>query len=537
MEEKKGGFLRWPWNIFIYVLLAAALRLFAIPVILILMSIQRKNNPHGVAEGYCLSRTRKKLIWMLWGLLCVGAGVAVFFYMSYMELWQKQTRWEPIDYVTLVIGGGAGILLLLLGFYMVFVSIRDTFFPEKSALADSIRSQLPYPEEAPPVEKLFAMVDDDLKANGQWFDEVGIGQEWVLGEAANRIDRIRGIFVVDKIVNHHNGNRTSSERVLQLALVDDRWQKHVTNFKYPNELQAAADYLALRVPEARRGVNGQLDRFWGADESERESFERDFRQKQALRASKTAQREFVNGGAQDMILKRRSGAVTSRVTASLVEEVLDRCLNGDETGFELTPTRPVEAQGRTLHSLNCFVQTKGEQKILLLFQLAANPREKSLGLTRVLDRREALEILAAWLRRTVPNLADWDLRQIYEASRTDQPQVRKSHARLSLIYASGAAENHTTFTGEDIQIAAEGIVNGTYQLVDLTHPAGYLWIRVTAGDKTDARCTVEAAKPGESELEFYTTMMPPKEAAAWLTGYPHGQYLPGGRNWKRIKKT
>ena len=34
-------------------------------------------------------------------------------------------------------------------------------------LAKSIRSQLPYPDEAPPVEELFAMVDRDIQANGQ----------------------------------------------------------------------------------------------------------------------------------------------------------------------------------------------------------------------------------------------------------------------------------------------------------------------------------------------------------------------------------
>ena len=85
-------------------------------------------------------------------------------------------------------------------------------------------------------------------------------------------------------------------------------------------------------------------------------------------------------------------------------------------------------------------------------------------------------------------------------------------------------------------LAAEGIVDGTYQLVDLTHPQGYLWIRVTAGDKTDARCTVEATRPGGPELEFYIAKLPPREAAAWLTGYPHGQFLPGGQGWKRVRK-
>lgn len=65
MKEKKGVFLRWPWNVVVYVLLFLALRLFAVPVILLLMGMQQRNNPNGVAEGYCLSRTRKRLTWLI----------------------------------------------------------------------------------------------------------------------------------------------------------------------------------------------------------------------------------------------------------------------------------------------------------------------------------------------------------------------------------------------------------------------------------------------------------------------------------------
>ena len=209
MKEKKGGFLRWPWNVVVYVALVVALRLFAIPVILILMNVQRKNNPHGAAEGYCLSRTRKKLSWVFWGLLWLVVA-AVLFYMFHVGLQEDRAYWETTDYVTLAVCGGGGLLLLLLGVYMGYAGVRDTFFPGKSALADSIRSQLPYPDETPPVEELFAMVDDDLKANGQWFGEVGIGREWVLGDAVNRIDRLRGIFTVDKIVHRHSGKRTTT---------------------------------------------------------------------------------------------------------------------------------------------------------------------------------------------------------------------------------------------------------------------------------------------------------------------------------------
>ena len=252
---------------------------------------------------------------------------------------------------------------------MGYAGARDTFFPEKSALAASIRSQLPYPEEAPPVGELFAMVDRDLKANGRWFDEMGIGREWVLGEQVNRIDRIRGVFVVDETRTRRSGGRTITSRVLQLVLVDDRWQKHITDFKKPQELRAAADCLALRVPDARRGTNSQWSAFWSMDESEREAFERDFRQKQSRRASEAAQREILSEGPQDMILKRRNGEVTSRVTVSLVEEVLKRCLSGEESGFELTPTRPVEGGGRTFRSLDCLIRAEGEETILLLLEI------------------------------------------------------------------------------------------------------------------------------------------------------------------------
>ena len=85
-------------------------------------------------------------------------------------------------------------------------------------------------------------------------------------------------------------------------------------------------------------------------------------------------------------------------------------------------------------------------------------------------------------------------------------------------------------------VAAEGLVDGAYQTVELTHPEGYLWIRITAGDKLDARCTVEATRADPDKLRFFRTKMPPRQAAAWLLGYPHGEYLPGGKEWKDFTK-
>lgn len=429
MEEKEGRFLRWPWNVVVYVVLFLVLRLFAVPIILFLLWVQQKNNPHGVAEGYCLSRTRKRLTWMIWALLVLAMSAGLLCMLK-VGLDQDRTYWETMDYVTLAVCGIGGPLLLIGGLYLGYIAVRDSFFPEKSALAKSIRNQLPYPDNAPPVEELFAMVDADLKENAQWFGPVGIGREWVLGDGVNKIDRIRGIFVVNELHQHHTQTGIRTSRNMELVLIDDRWQRTVTSFRDLKDLQAAADCLALRVPYAQRGTNGENTKFWTMDESARENFEREFRKKQSLRASEQAWREASGGGTQDMILQH--------VHAS--------------------------------------------------------------------DRQQ-------------------------EAS----PRSRPSQAKLSLVYASGAAENHTTFTDEDVQIAAEGIVDGTYQLVDLTHSVGYLWIRVTAGDKRDGCCTVEATKPEGENLERYMAKLPPREAAAWLTGYPHGQYLPGGKEWKRVK--
>lgn len=537
MNEKKGFYLRWPWNVVVYLALLAALRLFAVPIILILMAVQRKNNPHGVEEGYCLSRTRKRITWLIWALLALvlSGGLLCLFLVGWR---QDRAYFETMDYVTLVVSGVGGLLFFAGGLYLAYAAIRDSFFPAKSALADSIRSQLPYPEEAPPVEELFAMVDNDLRENGRWFGPVGVGREWVLGDGASKIERIRGIFIINELHSHHTQTGTRTSRTMELVLVDDRGRRNGTTFQNLKEMEAAADCVALRVPEARRGSGSQCSSFLAMDDSAREEFEQDFRQRRSRRISEEARRESLSSGPQDMILKRRDGEVTSRVSPSLVADVLRRCLEGAESGFELTPTRPVEGGGRSFGSLNCFARPEApeDSRVLLVLEESAPGGGEPLGLALTTDARRAREILEGWLRREVPDLTGWDLRRVYAAPQAPRSQARPSKAKLSLVYASGAAENHTTFTEEDVQVAAEGIADGTYQLVDLTHASGYMWIRVTAGDKTDGRCTVEATRPDGEELGFYTAKMPPREAAAWLTGYPRGQFLPGGRDWKRVKK-
>lgn len=528
MKEKNGRFLRWPWNIVIYALLLLVLRLFAIPIILILMWVGQKSNPNGVQEGYCLSRTRKKISWAIWGLVCLILSGASFWLLS-IGLQQDQTYWKDVDNETLIASGATGTLFLLLGLYMVIHGVKDSFFPGKSTLANSIRAQLPYPDEAPPVGELFAMVDDDLKEHGQWFDALGIGQEWVLGDFATRIDRIRGIFVVDRIRQRHSGDRVRTTREMELVLIDDRWQHWDTGFKNANELRAAADCLALKVPGARRGTDDQWISFWNLSDEERENFERDFRQKKSRKASAELQREMLGGGTQDMVLSA-GGEVTSRVTAPLVEDHVRRCLSGEERCFTLTPTRPVERNGVTFRAIHV---SASEGTVWL----GAETVDSAAIATKGVEEREARRLLLAWLRREAPDTRDWETRRMPDPSLHNpahQPARPTRPDELALLYANGGAERHSTFTQEDVELAAEGLVDGTYQMVALTR--GYRWFRVETGDKSDGRCTVRAVRPDPDKPRFFTTKTTHRQAAAWMLAYSKGEFLPGGPGWKDYTK-
>ncbi|OUN12976.1 hypothetical protein B5G38_14845 [Gemmiger sp. An87] len=242
-------YLKWPWNLVVYVLLVVLLRIFAIPVILLLMWWNKRQQPDGPAEGHCLQRTRGRLILLVWAavaLLMAAAGAA------YLTLsWTvDKTGWDYMEYIKLAAAGLLAVSGLLVAGYLAYTGLRDAFCPEKSQLARSIRQQLPYPEEAPPVNELFAMVDDDLCRNGQWFGRLAVGREWILGDEVSYIPRIRGVFWRDETRTRRSGNRVTTTRILQLWILDDRQQCRPTDLRQPKELQAALDCLRQRIPAA-----------------------------------------------------------------------------------------------------------------------------------------------------------------------------------------------------------------------------------------------------------------------------------------------
>ena len=502
-------------------------------------------------DGWCRRRTRGQLRLLLWAALCffLGATLTVFFRGTWME---RMDQREMEDYVRLAVSGVLGPAAVLGGFYLVYTGIRDAFFPEKSRLAKSIRAQLPFPDEAPPVSELFAMVDSDIRDNGLWFDNVAVGSQWVLGEKVSYIPRIRAVFDRDEIQRRRTGNTTTTTRILQVYIMDDRRQVQVSDLKHPNELSMLIDCLKLRAPDALFRPYAQFVNYNSMDDGEWDAVERDYRSRKAKRASKAVQ--TGQRIEQNMVLTLHDGSVTSRVTADLIRRALrdaiQQAQEQDECFFNLTPGRPPERDGVYWSGMQCAVfgsqrneygnPVPGLWIYLVLVPVPGpdgKPVRNSVELSCTPDQAEA--ILLAWLRGEVPDLRSWaeiDLSGMKVQYAGPQAPSKSYPPKLILFSASGAGQSHENFTREDVQVGADGIVDGEYRQVELTLPGGYLWIQVKTGDKTDGRCTVTVTWPDGETLRYFTAKCTHRQAAAWLMDYYDGKLRPAGADWKDVTK-
>ena len=298
MDQGGGKFqLKWPWNWLVCGIFVAAawyfIGIFSLLLAALFLWWQKKRHPDAVPQGgYCLDRTRKRLARLLWSVLylLLAAGCGVVFFMGFGE-----EKTEISDWAVWIVSGGGFLLFSGCCLYETYTDLRDAFFPAKSRLARSIRAQLPYPDEAPPVEELFAMVDRDIEANGQWFDRVAIGKEWVLGDEVTAISRIRGVFPRDEIKVRYVNGRRQSARVIELHIVDDRRQVQVTGLRSPSELQMAVTCLRLRAPEAHFDDHSHITRFLDRPEEDWQAMERDYCRRRNERLAREEEREHPRG--------------------------------------------------------------------------------------------------------------------------------------------------------------------------------------------------------------------------------------------------
>lgn len=431
--SKKRFYLRWPWNVVAYIVLVVVLRIFAIPVILLLMWWNKKQQPDGPEEGYCLQRTRGRLTGLIWAaLFLAGGGLAIWFFLTAQSMPYEAERLKEelkFGYYLIPVAGGAAILV---GLFLAYRSLRDALAPEKSALAQSIRDQLPYPDEAPPVKELFAMVDQDLKANGQWCGKLGVGKEWVLGDEVSSIPRIRGVFSREEHHTRRAGKRTQAVHIYEIWIVDDRRKRQVTSLRSRKELEEAMDCLRCRAPAAVFGVYDSReykDLVYTEEDEQQYAQERAYRQRQAR--FEEQQREERERLAQNQVLTLPDGSVTSRITAEDLRQLLLRpSRTGEASPFQLVPGIPFQGQGHAFSRLACLPGSAQELTRILLEEYSGTPGTPGqYAWTRDVSTSEAEEVLRNWLRGEIPSLEGWTLME--RTGRTWQPTQAGQSSKTS----------------------------------------------------------------------------------------------------------
>lgn len=543
MDRGNGRFrLKWPWNwvvcgVFVVVAGYFIGYLWSALLAALFLWWQRKRHPEETPQGgYCLDRTRKRLARLLWSLLylLLAAGCGVVFFMG---LGEDKSAWEIKDWALEIIGGGGFAVFAVCFVIETYTDLRDALFPAKSKLAKSIRSQLPYPDEAPPLEELFAMVDRDIEANGQWFDRLAIGKEWVFGDEVTSIARIRGVFPRDEIKVHYTNGRRQSARIVELYIVDDRRQIQATGLRKPAELEAAVSCLRLRAPEAFFDSYAHMSDFTGQSEEEWQAVERSFQRRREQRlAQREEQERYSTGSSADFVLIDLQGRRTSRFDRKTVEDQLTG-LNGQGSHFELEPVEVIPMPGLAgvaLSRLSAGITNQGLTLIITL-KCSAEPYTQEVvykALAKPVSEREAWQAFADLLERKQPPVFDresgWQPLQPVE-----QPR-QQSRARLSLSDRTGATRDYESFSRRDVELAGEGLAEGKYTVVALFAGPRYLYLK--AGDKLDGRVTVNASRPDPDKLRVFETKCTDHQAQEWLLEMFEGLFDPDFSQWKDITK-
>ncbi len=506
------------------------------------MLTTNKNSPVSQQpHTYCLDRAKGQAGNFLWGVVILFLGVCVGVY-GCTQIGADKTGWDYMEYVKMGVGLLFGAGLLVLGGCMIFVSLRDSLQPGNSTLARSIRSQLPRPEEAPDWQELFAMVDRDLAAGANWFEKVGIGREWVLGDEATYIPNIRGVYGRNEI--HHRPNNNGLRRITQLLIVDDRQQRFITDMMDYRELEAAIQCLRLRAPLAEFGGYADYNRITGLSQDEWDRREQEFRVRRARQGeSASAATPAPVGEVPGFYLTRIDGQRTSRVSRALLAEQMEALAPGQQLilcpSGDLPAGMKQIAPGITevLTALNCIYQGSG-QLWLVAFLKTTQPQGEELhrGFGRLgIQKEEALSVMARLLETgEAPDLFGEGWQAVQVQGVRDQGNEEEHLPYLNITDGAGVSRKYERFSRRDVELAAQKVADGSYKSAILRLPPWLVFL--DGGTKEDARVTIQIALPKNGAFRTYREKTTGRQAAEWFVGCLDGQLPQGFDRWKEVTK-
>lgn len=381
------------------------------------------------------------------------------------------------------------------------------------------------------------MVDRDLAAGANWFEKVGIGREWVLGDEASYIPNIRGVYRRHEI---HYRSGGGNRHITQLLIVDHRQKSQITDMMDYRELDAAVQCLRLRAPAAAFGDYNDYLKIIGCSQDDWDRREHDFRLRQGKLAERAAT-PAAAGVAAGFALTRIDGQRTSQVTGELVAQQVEALQNGQ--GITLNPTPPIPAgmgeigPGITeeLMALNCVRHGDGSLWLVAILKTTNSSLPmRGFGMIGV-EKERALEVLLRLLEtRQAPDVfgEGWQAVQVQAAP--EQEAAQRQAPYLNITDGAGASRKYERFSQRDVELAAQKVADGSYREAILWLPPRL--IMLDAGDKNDARATIQISLPLKGAFRTFREKTSGRQAAEWFVGCLGGQLPEGFQQWKEVTK-
>lgn len=282
------------------------------------------------------------------------------------------------------------------------ISILSMLHPDRGVLGKSLLSYTDGTKYGN-VRSLFLQIDEDMAANGRKFGYIWVGEEWVLGDEAMRIERIRGIFSIAK----WRGRRYE----YAICLVDDRRNVQTTNVDRESHLNGCYYYLTGLLPHAFRGESmDECSEFIEMDNQKWEEFNRTYADKQRLQRESGKKDEDT----VEFVFQGTDGIPTSRVSRKMMYDALDG-MEPDGVVW-LTPGKPLPIGSANSYALSCHRETETNRYSVGIFMNIDQPQ---LFVQELALERAKVIFADYFAKGRIPDLTGWEDRSYVLAANWD----------------------------------------------------------------------------------------------------------------------
>lgn len=173
--------------------------------------------------------------------------------------------------------------------------------------------------------------------------------------------------------------------------------------------------------------------------------------------------------------------------------------------------------------LSCRTSEMEWERMLRDFQHRKNERE-----FRAMEEERAAynSMQAAGAEASEDTSASWILPEAEE-----QDAQQSMPPCLILISALGVRQYHETFTREDVEVAAEGLMDGSYCNVEL-HTKSFCWMVVEGENGQTEWFHIGVTRPDTDKLRYFSADGTRNQAAVWLMEFYDGRLDTGNPQWR-----